>query len=796
MTRVVRELKRGWRFIREDPKGAEGEGFDDSSWQEVRVPHDWAIAGPFDRENDIMISKRVRDGKTIERVRTGNTGGLPHVGVAWYRLPFDLPEDPGQRRVRVEFDGVMSHSKVYCNGRPAGGWPYGYTSFAFDLTDLARPGENVLAVRVDNKPCASRWYPGAGIYRNVRLIVTGPVCVSHWGTYVTTPEVDVDARTAKVKIRTEVESHVAGPQAVELLTTITDPDGKAVASAATSMDLDAKDIFEQELAVKDARLWAPDTTNLYKVVTALRLGGEEVDGCETIFGIREMRFDASKGFFINGQPLEFKGVCLHHDLGPLGTAVNRRALERQLSLLQEMGCNAIRTSHNPPAPELLELCDSMGFLVIDEAFDEWRAGKRDNGYHTLFDEWAEKDMRALVRRDRNHPCVMMWSIGNEIHEQGDEKGAEVARFLSDICHEEDPTRPTTAGFNDSNGAIRNGLADAVDVPGWNYKPRLYARFHNDHPDWPSYGSETASCISSRGEYYFPVDEETVPVRESLQVNSYDLSSPHWAYSPDVEFRAQDELPYVMGEFVWTGSDYLGEPTPYFTQWPSRSSYFGIIDLCGIPKDRYYLYQSKWSEREVLHLLPHWTWPGREGETTPVHCYTSYRSAELFVNGVSQGVRSKGDSAIMQRYRLVWSGVRYEPGELKVVVYDREGNPVAERVVRTAGEPAALRLSADRASLHPDGDDLAFVTVEVVDSDGSLCPRADVSIKFDLDGPGEIVAVGNGDPTSVESFAARERKAFNGKCMVVVRTVKGEGGPMRLSAESEGLKGAAVELRSE
>lgn len=796
MSRTARELKRGWRFVKGDPEGAEREDFDDSSWREVRVPHDWAIEGPFDRENDIVVTKVIEDGETVERVRSGNTGGLPHVGVAWYRLRFDLPEDLGNRRVRVEFDGVMSHSAIHCNGRPAGSWPYGYASFAFDVTDLARGGANVLAVRVDNKPHAARWYPGAGIYRNVRLVVMEPVHVRHWGTFVTTPEIDLDARTAKVRIRTEVESHLDGPQAVEIETTILDPDGKVVAADTTTAECAKETVFAQAFDVTDARLWSPDSPETYRASTVVRVGGETVDKYETVFGIREMRFDASKGFAINGKPLEFKGVCLHHDLGPLGTAVNRRALERQLTLLREMGCNAIRTSHNPPTPELLDLADRMGFLVIDEAFDEWRAGKCEQGYHTLFDEWAERDMRALVRRDRNHPCVMMWSIGNEIREQGQEDGAETARFLSGLCHDEDPTRPTTAGFNNPKGAIKNGLADAVDVPGWNYQPHQYARFHNDHPDWPTYGAETASCISSRGEYYFPVDEERWPIRESRQVNSYDLSGPHWAYSPDVEFAAQDDLPFLMGEFVWTGYDYLGEPTPYLAEWPSRSSYFGIIDLSGIPKDRYYLYQSKWSDVEVLHLLPHWTWPGREGETTPVHCYTSFGKAELFVNGVSQGVRHKWGRSLMQRYRLVWSGVRYEAGELKVVAYDKDGKPVAEKIVRTAAEPAALRASADRTRLAADGDDLAFVTVDVLDSAGNLCPRADARCVFEIEGPGEIVAVGNGDATSLESFCASERRAFNGRCMVIVRTVKGEGGRLVLSAASEGLRGAKVELGSD
>jgi beta-galactosidase len=796
MPRVVRLLKRGWRFVKGDPEGAEREDFDDSAWLEVRVPHDWAIEGPFDRENDVIVNKVIEDGDTVEHERTGRTGGLPHVGVAWYRLALECPDGIDGKRIRVEFDGVMSHSAVYLNGRPVGSWPFGYASFAFDLTGVARSGANVLAVRVENKPDASRWYPGAGIFRHVRLVTTGPVGVAHWGTFVTTPDVDVEKRTAKVRVRTEVDCHDESAGAVEIETTILDPEGATVASDAASAECARGTTFDQELAVADARLWSPETPELYRAMTTVRVGGETVDECETVFGIRTMRFDAAEGFSINGRPMKFKGVCLHHDLGPLGSAVNPSAIRRQLGLLRDMGCNAIRTSHNPPAPELLDLADAMGFLVIDEAFDEWRSGKCANGYHTLFDEWAEKDLRAFIRRDRNHPCVMMWSIGNEIREQDEREGGEVARFLADICRDEDPTRPTTAGFDNFRGAIAHGLADAVDVPGWNYKPQHYARVHAEHPDWPSYGSETASCISSRGEYFFPVDEERGLKRESLQVNSYDLSSPPWANVPDAEFRAQEELPFIMGEFVWTGSDYLGEPTPYGEEWPSRSSYFGIIDLCGIPKDRYFLYKSFWSEAEVLHLLPHWTWPGREGETTPVHCYTSYPKAELFVNGVSQGVRFKDDKSLMGRYRLVWSGVRYEPGELKIVALDRDDKPLAERIVRTAGEPAALRLTPNRTRLAADCDDLAFVTVDVLDAEGNLCPRADSRCVFKLEGPGEIAGVGNGDATSVEPFCAGERRAFNGRCMVIVRTVDGEGGKIELSVSSEGLRGTTVELASE
>jgi len=460
-----------------------------------------------------------------------------------------------------------------------------------------------------------------------------------------------------------------------------------------------------------------------------------------------------------------------------------------------MGCNAIRTSHNPPTPELLDLCDELGFLLIDEAFDEWAAAKVENGYHVFFEEWAEKDLRAMIRRDRNHPCVIMWSIGNEIMEQWQEDGAKVAQYLCDICHDEDPTRPTTAGFNGPDKAIENGLADVVDIPGWNYHPQNYARFHKLFPEKATYGSETESTVSSRGAYYFPVTEDVNPIRESLQVSSYDMAYPGWAYSPDVEFQAQDACDFSLGEFVWTGFDYLGEPTPYQEQWPSRSSYFGIIDLCGIPKDRFYLYQSQWTDKEVLHLLPHWTWPGREGESTPVHCYTSFNTVELFLNGKSLGRRSKRAKLMMGTYRIVWPDVQYEAGELKAVAYDHEGKPVAETTTRTTGAPAAIELMLDRNSIAADGDDMAFATVRILDADGNLCPTADNLVNFRLDGPAEIAAVGNGDATSLEPFQADHRKAFNGMCMVYLRSTKdGSGGSITLHAEAEGLETATAELR--
>ncbi|MBT3290701.1 MAG: glycoside hydrolase family 2 protein, partial [Victivallales bacterium] len=699
--RQVDTLRYGWKFTREEMLGATAADFDDSGWQTVRVPHDWAIAGPFDRENDVHVTRIIQDGEAEDRRHTGRTAGLPHVGKGWYRLAFDLPADIASRRVRIEFDGVMSHSNVYCNGKHVGGWPYGYSSFAFELTEFVKPGENTLAVTVDNPEHSSRWYPGAGIFRHVRLVTLAPTHIAHWGTYITTPAIDEDSAT--VRIRTEIACGTPGN--IELETTFIDPTGAEVAAVANTREMTEDGVFAQEATIASPLLWSTEMPQLYVARSVVKVDGAVVDCVDTPFGIRSLRFCAKTGFYLNGVRTRLDGVCMHHDLGPLGSAINRAALKRQLDILKDMRCNSIRTSHNPPAPELLELADEMGILILDEAFDEWRLRKCENGYHTLFQEWAEKDLRALIRRDRNHPSVIMWSLGNEIPEQHDaENGNQVCTFLHDIAHDEDPTRPTTCGFNNTEQAIRNGLADTVDVPGWNYKPYWYARYHGENPDMPMYGSETSSCISSRGEYYFPVEEEKDPIRETLQVNSYDLSSPGWAGCPDVEFRGVDENPWIMGEYVWTGFDYLGEPTPYGTQWPSRSSYFGIVDLCGIPKDRFYLYQSRWADQGTLHLLPHWTWPGGEGECTPVHCYSSWDTVELFVNGVSQGKRTKHIKHLLGKYRLVWSGVTYAPGELKAVAYDGKGNAVRETTVRTAGAPAAIRLTPDRANMAADGLD--------------------------------------------------------------------------------------------
>ncbi|HOK56450.1 MAG TPA: beta-galactosidase GalB [bacterium] len=792
--RKIEVLKYGWKFKKGDFQDAINFDFDDSNWEEVQVPHDWAIKGPFSPENDKRVYVREENGRKKEIVLTGVTGGLPHAGKGWYRKKIEL-KNIKDKRIRIEFDGVMSNSKVYCNGIYVGQWPYGYASFAFDITDFIKEGENLIAVSVDNKPNASRWYPGAGIYRNVRLVIMNNVHIPLWGTYITTPY--IDEKIAKVHIKTEVENHTGKSKYVELETKILSPEGKEIITESTIKEISDKGIFEQEIFVENPLLWSVENPNLYTACLSVKIDGKVVDYYQTRFGIRTITFDSEKGFFLNGKDIKFKGVCMHHDLGPLGAAVNKIALKRQLTILKEMGCNAIRTSHNPPCPELLDLADEMGFLVIDEAFDEWKIPKCENGYNKLFDEWAEKDLRAMIRRDRNHPSVIMWSIGNEIPEQTDPvNGPKLAKFLHNICKEEDPTRPTTTAMNWGEEAIKNGFAQVVDVCGWNYLPHLYGKFHQLLPGKPMYASETASCISTRGEYYFPVEEERDVKRETLQVNSFDLSHPSWANIPDVEFKAQDEHPFIMGEFVWTGFDYLGEPTPYNEEWPSRSSYFGIVDLCGIPKDRFYLYQSIWADKETLHIVPHWTLFGFEGKAITVQVYSKWNTVELFVNGISYGKKTKHSRGLVNRYRLVWNGVIYQPGEVKAVVYDEKGNVVKETVVKTAGKPSKIKLIPDREIIKGDGEDMVFVYVEVVGEKGVLCPFADNLIHFDIKGPAEIVAVDNGNPISTEPFCANYRKVFHGKCVVYIRSIFKKKGKIKITAKSEGLKGAQIIIKAE
>ncbi len=781
--------------------------FDDSNWRQLNLPHDWGIEGPFNQEYP------------------GETGKLPWWGVGWYRKHFQIPAADKGRRLCLEIDGAMSYSSVWLNGKFVGGWPYGYASFELDLTPYIQFGaENVLAIRLDNPPDSSRWYPGGGIYRNVWLVKTAPVHIGHWGTYLTTPEVNASAAT--VNLKATLENDTASPASLKVSTQLYElgPDGQKIGAVVASsppqniqVAAHASEASETSIRLTRPKLWNLQRPNLYTAITTIEQDGKPVDRYETRFGIRTIKFDTNLGFFLNGEHVRLNGVCDHHDLGPLGSAISVRALERQLEILKEMGVNAIRTSHNPPAPELLELCDRMGLVVMDEAFDCWKRAKKKNDYHLLFDDWHEKDWRAQLRRDRNHPSVILWSTGNEISEQRTPEGQKIARELVSIAHEEDPTRPATAACNYTEAGY-NGFQKLMDVFGFNYKPEEYGKFRQSNPLIPLFASETASTVSTRGEYFFPVSDDKSKGFFDFQVSSYDLYAPPWATPPDAEFRGQDEFPFTAGEFVWTGFDYLGEPTPYggdstsmlnFTdaaiqarmaeelkasgkiKVPSRSSYFGIIDLDGFKKDRFYIYQARWrSNFPMAHILPHWNWPERQGQVTPVHVYTSGDEAELFLNGRSLGRRKLEKF----QYRLRWDDVVYEPGELKVVAY-KNGKRWAEDVVKTTGPASRVLLKPDRAAIKADGQDLSFVTVSITDREGWLVPRSKNRVRFEVSGPGEIVAVDNGDPTSLESFQSKEREAFNGLLLVIVRTRRGQPGEIKLKAQADGLSGTEIFIRS-
>jgi beta-galactosidase len=774
----------GWLFSRygalpdgstkAEPPGLENPDVPDTQWRKVDLPHDWGIEGPF--RDDLP----------------GSTGKLPWAGIGWYRKHFTVPSVDKGMHFFVAFDGAMSHAKVWLNGKYLGEWPYGYASFRLEMTPHIRfDAENVLAVRLDNPPNSSRWYPGGGIYRNVWLVKTPPVHVVHNGIFVTTP--GVSKTEALVHVSVAIENQSDAPAEVTAVTEIIDPQESGVVApirrVTVQIPAGGTNKGEVDVPVAPPKLWDVSSPNLYQAQVTLQQDGKNIASHVITFGIRAFLFTPPNGLLLNGERVQIKGVCNHHDLGPLGTAVNVRALQRQIELLKEMGCNAIRTSHNPPAPELLDLCDRMGMLVLDEAFDCWVEGKTPNDYHTLFNEWHKKDIRAFVRRDRNHPSVICWSAGNEVREQ--QNGVLVGR-LREIFRSEDPTRPVTSACDNPNAGF-DGFQDSVDVFGYNYKPHLYAKFHTVNPAKPLFGSETASCISSFGEYFFPVSDDKSKGAENFQVSSYNLSAPPWATIPDVEWEGEDRNPFVAGEFVWTGFDYLGEPTPYGDDpTPSRSSYFGIMDLCGFKKDRFYLYQARWRpDLPMAHLLPHWNWPERVGQVTPVHVYTSGDSAELFLNGRSLGTRALKE----YQYRLRWDDVRYEPGELRVVAY-KEGRPWATDSVRTTGPATAITLSADRTTLKADGNDLAYITVKAVDTRGDRVPITANEIRFSVSGAGSLAATANGDPTSHESFQSPRCRLFHGQCLLIVRGAGSGHGSIQITAESDSLERASFVVRAE
>lgn len=794
-------LEKGWKFMKGDVADAMKPDFDDKQWEAVTVPHDWAIYGPFDRSHDLQEVAVTQNLETAASVKTGRTGGLPYVGVGWYRTTF---EAPAGKLVSLVFDGAMSEARVYVNGQELCFWPCGYNSFHCDVTPyLNKEGaKNLLAVRLENRPQSSRWYPGAGIYRNVRVVATEAVHVPVWGTQLTTPH--VSAEYASVCLKTTVEG--AGTKDVRILTQILSPEGEVVASKDNTMKINHGQPFEQNFLVDAPRLWSPETPYLYKAVSKIYVDGLQTDEYTTRFGIRSIELVADKGFFLNGQHRKFQGVCNHHDLGPLGAAINVAALRRQLTLLKDMGCDAIRTSHNMPAPELVELCDEMGFMMMVEPFDEWDIAKCENGYHRFFKEWAEKDMVNMLRQYRNHPSVVMWSIGNEVPTQCSPEGYKVASFLQDICHREDPTRPVTCGMDQVSCVLANGFAAMLDVPGLNYRTHRYVESYEKLPQNLVLGSETASTVSSRGVYKFPAELKKQAMYDDHQSSGYDLEACSWSNVPDEDFALADDYDWTLGQFVWTGFDYLGEPSPYDTDaWPSHSSVFGIIDLASLPKDRYYLYRSIWNKRDnTLHVLPHWTWPGREGENIPVFVYTNYPEAELFVNGKSYGKQRKltADEAralqgkdslwLQRRYRLMWTDVPYEPGELKVVAYDNSGKKVEEKTVRTAGKPHHLEVVADRTALSADGKDLAYITVRVVDKDGNLCPADDRLVSFTVKGAGSFRAAANGDATCLDLFHLPRMHAFSGQLTAIVQS-GAESGNLVFEAKAKGVKAGKLTL---
>ena len=772
-------LTDGWQFQ------AEQEGKVQEKWQTVRVPHDWAIAGPFDKKWDLQKVAIEQNGEKEATEKSGRSGALPWIGAGHYRRIFYIPQ--GCERAELVFDGAMSEPTVCINGQKAGYWAYGYNAFRVDITPFMKPGENQLDVDLLNIEESSRWYPGAGLYRPVKLVMKGKICLDEWGTFIRT--LSADQNSAHVAVSSQIQPATITSD-LRIMVDIMDAQGKIVGQAESQLSVSGA--AELDFNITQPKLWSPESPYLYQVRTRLYDDGKLLDEITNKMGIRTISVTKEGGFQLNGITRKIKGVCLHHDLGPLGAAVNKAALIRQIKLMKEMGCDAIRTSHNMPSQMQMDICDSLGMMVMAESFDMWLYPKCKNGYARFFNDWSDRDIENLILANRNHPSIIMWSIGNEIPEQGSEEGREIARHLQGLCHLFDPTRPVTQGMDRAEEALKSGFAQVMDVPGFNYRVHKYEQNLKQLPQGFLLGSETASTVSSRGVYKFPVkltdnsqyaswaptyDPKAI-LKADGQCSSYDVEYCSWSNLPDDDWVWQDDKDWVIGEFVWTGFDYLGEPTPYDEYWPSRSSYFGICDLAGLPKDRYYLYRSRWNKNQhTIHLLPHWSWgQARKGKVTPVYCYTDYPSGELFINGKSQGKVTKNPKERLDRYRLRWNDVKYEPGELKVVVYDANGNAAGEEIVKTAGKPADLKLEAWTANenLQANGDDLAFVTVSLTDAEGTLIPQADDQLTFEVTGAGTFEAVCNGDATSLESFKQPTMKLFSGQLVVVVRSAQKAG----------------------
>ena len=761
---------------------------DSINYSPVTVPHDWAINGPFDKKWDLQNVAIVQNGETEKTEKSGRSGALPWIGRGFYKTTVDLKKLP--KTAVLEFDGAMSDPHVYINGKLAGHWAYGYNAFRVDAAPYLKKGKNEISVSLDNREESSRWYPGGGLYRPVQLVTNADAAtINQWGCYFRTESI-ADGK-AEISICTNI-NNVDKTLSVE--NQLVDATGKIVAQYKYG-DFDAQGNVLKKLTIDNAQLWSPESPYLYKLVTRLYRNNKLVDQVQQKVGIRTVRVAQYDGFQLNGVTRKIKGVCLHHDLGPLGAAVNKAALIRQVRTMKEMGCDAIRTAHNMPSTWQMEICDSMGMMIMAESFDMWIYPKCKNGYALNFKEWADKDIENLVLNHRNHPSIVMWSIGNEIPEQWSEEGRRISEHLQNLCHKFDPTRPVTQGMDRAEEALKSGFAQVMDVPGFNYRVHKYDKNIRQLPKGFLLGSETASTVSSRGVYKFPVEASSSKTYADGQCSSYDVEYCPWSNLPDDDWCMQDDRDYTIGEFVWTGYDYLGEPSPYDEYWPSRSSYFGICDLAGLPKDRYWLYRSHWrTDDATLHVLPHWTFPERVGETTPVYCYTSWPSAELFVNGKSQGRIVKNPGTRLDRYRLRWNNVKYEPGEIKVVAYDYDGTPRGEQVVRTAGAPARIVLKADRNRISSKGEDLSFVTVSVVDKNGTPCPTATNKMKFEVSGAGKYRAACNGDATSLVAFNSTEMPLFSGELVVVVEGLKR--GTAMLSVSADGLPTAKLPIEVE
>lgn len=805
-------LEKGWLFTKGDNTAFAATTADDYNWQHVTVPHDWAIYGPFSYMNDRQNVAISQDGQKAAMEHAGRTGGLPFVGTGWYRLHLNIPDFKEGRRAELIFDGAMSHPQVYVNGSLAGQWADGYNSFIVDITPYVKAGaENVVAVRLENLTESSRWYPGAGLYRNVHLRVTDAANIPTWGVQITTPQ--VSTTSASVNVTTQVATPATKGN-YRLVSILCDANGKELQQDEISLR-SATDTtsIQQSFIIKNPRLWSVETPELYTLKSELYDGNRLCDSNTQRFGVRSIELINGKGFALNGKITQFRGVCNHHDLGPLGAAVNVSAIRRQIRLLKDMGCNAIRTSHNMPAPELVEACDEMGMMLMCESFDEWTSAKCANGYNRDFDRWVERDLVNLVRHYRNNPSVVMWSIGNEVPDQwSGEKGTRMARRLQAICHREDATRPVTQGMDAPDAVMQSGMAAAMDVPGFNYRPFKYEQNVGKLPQRFLLGTETASTLSSRGVYKFPVERASMRKYDDHQASSYDVEHCGWSDLPEDNFIWHEDRSWSMGEFVWTGFDYLGEPTPYYSDWPSHSSLFGIIDLAGIPKDRFYLYRSHWNPTaQTLHVLPHWTWSGREGKVTPVFAYTNYPTAELFINGKSQGRISKdttveasnsGDNASNKalkrctRYRLMWRNAVYEPGEIKVVAYDKNGRAAATQVVCTAGAPARLEIlpETNAPAVKADGKDIAFLRVRMVDAQGNLCPMDSSLVNFKVEGAGTYRAAANGNPACLDLFHQPQMHLFSGELTLLVQSDE-KPGNITVTATADGVKAATYRFET-